>query len=30
MVAGTGILESDVAPLCIGGSFVDTVPFLGI
>ena len=26
MVAGTGILESDVAPLCIGGSVVDTVP----
>ena len=26
MVAGTGILESDVVPLCIGGSVVDMVP----
>ena len=26
MVAGTGIIESDVAPLCIGSSVVDTVP----
>ena len=26
MVAGRGIIESDVAPLCIGSSVVDTVP----
>ena len=26
MVTGRGIIESDVAPLCIGNSIVDTVP----
>ena len=30
MVAGSGIIETDAAPLCIGSSVIETMPSLGI